>query len=116
MGYLYALINKDNNKKFLGKSNLELKVLKKILYRALKQENHYNKLLQKEFKKYVFEFEVYESDDCAKDFDRIILYMVTMSLMICRIVKADIKKKRYLRKISVYYIYSMIMFSIGLIY
>ena len=72
MGYLYALINTDNNKKFLGKSNLEEKVLKKILYRALKKENHYNKLLQKEFKKYTFKFEVYESEDCAKDFDRII--------------------------------------------
>lgn len=72
MGFLYALVNKDNDKKFLGKSNLELKVLKKILYRALKHENHYNKLLQKEFKKHVFEFEVYESDDCAKDFDKII--------------------------------------------
>ena len=55
MGYIYALINRENEKKFLGKSNLEKHVLKKLLYQALRKENHYNDLLQKEFKKYTFE-------------------------------------------------------------
>ena len=72
MGYLYALVNKDNNKKFLGKSNLEEKVLKKMIYRALKKGQHYNKLLQKEFKKYRFELQIIESNNVTKDFDRII--------------------------------------------
>ena len=72
MGYLYALINIDNDKKFLGKSNLEEKILKKMLFRALKNRSHYNKLLQKEFEEYNFKFETYETDDCTKDFDKII--------------------------------------------
>lgn len=72
MGYLYILTNKDNNKKFVGKSNLEEKILKKLLYRALKREEHYNKLLQKEFKKYDFDFEIQKSDDVTKDFDKFV--------------------------------------------
>lgn len=72
MGYIYSLINKENEKKFLGKSNLEKHVLKKLLYQALRKENHYNDLLQKEFKKYTFELEFQESNNVTKDFDSII--------------------------------------------
>lgn len=72
MGYLYTLVNKTNNKKFLGKSNLDYKLLKKLLFKALKQKKHYNKLLQKEFEKYCFELEIKESDDCTKEFDKTI--------------------------------------------
>ena len=72
MGYIYALINRENEKKFLGKSNLEKHVLKKLLYQALRKENHYNDLLQKEFKKYTFELEFQESNNVTKDFDSII--------------------------------------------
>ena len=72
MGYLYTLTNKDNNKVFLGKSNLEQQILKKLVYRSLKKGKHYNKLLQKEFKKYRFEFNIIESDNVTKDFDKII--------------------------------------------
>ena len=72
MGYLYALINTKTNKKFLGKSNLKEEILKKMLYRSLKKGKHYNKLLQKEFEKYSFRFETYESDDVIEDFDKTI--------------------------------------------
>lgn len=72
MGFLYALINQDNKKKFLGKSNLKKTMVKKLLYRSLKKEQHYNKLLQKEFKKYNFKLETYESDNVIKDFDQMI--------------------------------------------
>lgn len=72
MAYLYKLINIYNGKEFLGKSNLEKKVLKKMLYRALKRKTHYNKLLQKEFQENPFVFETQETDNCTKDFDRII--------------------------------------------
>ena len=72
MGYLYALINKTNGKKFLGKSNLEYKLLKQMLYEALDEEKHYNKLLQEDWKKYNFELKQILSDDCSKDFDEII--------------------------------------------
>jgi hypothetical protein len=72
MGYLYALVNKKNNKKFIGKTNLEEKVLKQFLYRALDDNKHYNKLLQKDWFRYNFEFYTIESDDCIEDFDRLI--------------------------------------------
>lgn len=72
MGYLYALINQDNNKKFLGKSNLDKNTLRRMVYSALKKENHYNKLLQKEFKENTFKIEFYETKNVIKEFDRII--------------------------------------------
>lgn len=72
MGYLYALINKKTNKKFLGKSNLEENQLKEFLFKALDEEKHYNKLLQKDWKRYNFDFEKYKSENCTKDFDKII--------------------------------------------
>ncbi len=72
MSYLYILKNRDNNKKFLGKSNLEENILKKLLFRSLRKGKHYNKLLQKEFKKNFFEFEIVETDDVIKDFDEMI--------------------------------------------
>ena len=56
MGYLYTLTNKKNNKKFVGKTNLEEDVLKSYLYRALDDGKHYNKLLQKDWLEYNFEF------------------------------------------------------------
>lgn len=72
MGYLYALINKTTDKKFLGKSNFDKKLLKGLLYGALDEGKHYNDLLQKDWKDYNFEFMTFESDDCVKDFDKII--------------------------------------------
>lgn len=72
MGYLYLLKNKDNGKIFLGKSNLEEHVLKKLLFQALRKKQHYNQLLQKEFEKYTFELEFQESQNVTKDFDNII--------------------------------------------
>lgn len=72
MGYLYTLINKKNNKKFVGKSNLEKELLKSFLYRILDDGNHYNDLLQKDWKKYNFEFSTIESDNCIDDFDKLI--------------------------------------------
>ena len=72
MGYLYALINKTTDKKFLGKSNFDTRLLKTLLYGALDDGKHYNKLLQKDWEEYNFEFKTIESEDCAKDFDKII--------------------------------------------
>lgn len=72
MSYLYMLKNKNNNKKFLGKSNLEEDILKKLLFRSLRKGKHYNKLLQKEFKKDYFEFVIIESKNPIEDFDNTI--------------------------------------------
>lgn len=72
MGYLYSLTNKTNNKKFIGKSNLEKDTLKKLLFKALRKKKHYNKLLQKEYQNFLFDFEIIESDNVLEDFDNII--------------------------------------------
>ena len=72
MGYLYTLTNKKNNKKFVGKTNLEEDVLKSYLYRALDDGKHYNKLLQKDWLEYNFEFNKIYSDNCIEDFDTLI--------------------------------------------
>lgn len=72
MGYLYALINKRNKKKFVGKTNLEEDLLKSILYRVLDDNKHYNELLQKDWFKYNFEFKKIASENCIGDFDKII--------------------------------------------
>lgn len=72
MSYIYALINQKNNKKFVGKTNMEEDVLKNLLYTILDEDKHYNDLLQKDWKKYNFRFETIESDDCVKDFDTLV--------------------------------------------
>lgn len=72
MGYLYTLVNKKNNKKFVGKSNLEKEVLKQLLYRALDDNKHYNQLLQKDYAKNNFEFLILDSENIIKDFEDII--------------------------------------------
>lgn len=66
------LVNIYNDKKFVGKSNLEEDRLKQFLYRALDDNKHYNQLLQKDWFKYNFKFIKIESDDCVKDFDKLI--------------------------------------------
>lgn len=73
MSYLYALVNKKNDKKFIGKSNLEKKKLKQYLYRVLDDGDHYNKLLQKDWFRYNFEFMTLdEGNDIVDKFDKLI--------------------------------------------
>lgn len=72
MSYLYILKNRDNNKKFVGKSNLEENVLRKLLFRHLRKKKHYNELLQKEFLEHPFDFEIIESNNTIEEFDRMI--------------------------------------------
>ena len=100
MGFLYALINKHNGKKFLGKSNLDSKLLKQLFFEALDEEKHYNNLLQKDWKKYVFKFEKISSDDCVKDFDSIIRDEELLNPMYGYNIFNDLqnKKGRYKKK------------------
>lgn len=69
MGYIYKLINQDNGKIFLGKSNLDKKTLKKLLFQSLRKKKHYNDLLQKDFIKHPFKLIFKESDSVLSDFD-----------------------------------------------
>lgn len=94
MSYLYALVNKHNNKKFLGKSNLDLDLLKKLLFDALDEEKHYNDLLQKDWKRYNFSFEKISSEDCVGDFDSIIRDEELLNPMYGYNVFGDLQNKK----------------------
>ena len=72
MPYLYILTNTVNGKKFVGKTSYPKWVLKILLFDLLDEEKHYNKLLQKDYKKHIFTIDYKESEDCAKDCDDII--------------------------------------------
>ena len=72
MGYLYVLTNLQNERRFVGKSNLDKKVLIDVLYRVLEDKKHYNDLLQKDWKRHNFDIEFIESDDCSVDCDKYI--------------------------------------------
>lgn len=72
MSYLYILTNTSNGKKFIGKSSFPKWILKILLFDLLDEEKHYNKLLQKDYKKNIFEISYIESDDCGSECDKII--------------------------------------------
>ena len=73
MGYLYTLVNKKNNKKFVGKSNLDKELLKCLLYRVLDDNSHYNELLQKDWFRYNFELIFEDMDEpIVEKFDKLI--------------------------------------------
>ena len=72
MSYLYFLTNTSNGKKFVGKSSYPKWLLKLLLYGALDNKKHYNKLLQKEWFDGVFELSFQNSDNVGKDCDKII--------------------------------------------
>lgn len=72
MSYLYILKNTTNGKKFIGKSSMPKWVLEILLFDLLDEGKHYNKLLQKDYKKHVFLMEYKESENCAEECDKII--------------------------------------------
>lgn len=72
MSYLYILTNTSSNKKFIGKSSFPKWVLKIMLFDLLDEDKHYNKLLQKDYKKHVFDISYQECEDCAGECDNII--------------------------------------------
>ena len=72
MSYLYILTNTSTGKKFVGKSSFPKWVLKTMLFDLLDEDKHYNKLLQKDYKKHVFNIIYRESENCAEECDKII--------------------------------------------
>lgn len=72
MSYLYILTNERNGKKFVGKSSFPKWCLKILLFDLLDEERHYNKLLQKDWKKDIFTMEFIESENCAEECDNLI--------------------------------------------
>ena len=70
--YLYFLINTENGKKFVGKSSLPKWCLKFLLFDSLDEGNHYNKLLQNDWKKTVFEVIFEDCENCGEECDKII--------------------------------------------
>jgi len=55
---LYILTNLTNGKKFIGKTNFNEYYLRQLLFSALDNGEHYNKLLQKDWKKHNFKLEL----------------------------------------------------------
>lgn len=94
MSYLYMLKNKNNNKEFLGKSNLEEDILKKLLFKSLRKKKHYNKLLQKEFEKDYFEFVIIESKNPIEEFDKIVKERELLNPMYGYNVFNDLQNKK----------------------
>ena len=66
---LYILTNLTNGKKFIGKTNFNEYYLRQLLFSSLDNGEHYNKLLQKDWKKHNFKLELIESDDTVKEAD-----------------------------------------------
>lgn len=66
---LYILTNLTNGKKFIGKTNFNEYYLRQLLFSTLDNGEHYNKLLQKDWKKHNFKLELIESDDTIKEVD-----------------------------------------------
>ncbi len=66
---LYILTNLTNGKKFIGKTNFNEYYLRQLLFSTLDNGEHYNKLLQKDWKKHNFKLELIESDDTVKEAD-----------------------------------------------
>lgn len=69
---LYILTNLTNGKKFIGKTNFNEYYLRQLLFSTLDNGEHYNKLLQKDWKKHNFKLELIESDDTVKEADNYI--------------------------------------------
>ena len=72
MGYLYVLTNTKNNKKLVGKSNLKKWVLKLLLYDCLDNDNHYNVLLQREWKSAPFSLEFIDCEQAEYEANKYI--------------------------------------------
>lgn len=69
---IYTLTNVETGKKFAGKTNFNKFFIKQILFEVLDNGNHYNKFLQKDWFKYNFEIEIFETDDDIAECDKII--------------------------------------------
>lgn len=72
MSYLYTLINNKTHKKFIGKSSLPKWALKLLLYDLLDENKHYNKLLQKDWRKHTFTLSFSDAENVAEECDNII--------------------------------------------
>lgn len=94
MSYLYILTNTKNGKKFIGKSSFPKWVLEILLFDILDDDNHYNKLLQKDYKKNVFKISYRNSNNCAEDCDRIIEKGDLLNPMHGYNVYADLRNNR----------------------
>lgn len=72
MSYLYVITNTVTGQKFIGKTSFPKSTLKLILYHVLDNNQHYNKLLQKDWHKYPFKLEYMDCENVAETCDKII--------------------------------------------
>lgn len=72
MGCLYFLINQNNKKTFVGKTNFPKWITKLLLYDALDNGEHYNELLQQDWNKDNFKLIFWESNNISEECDNFI--------------------------------------------
>lgn len=94
MSYLYILTNTTNGKKFIGKTSFPKWALNILLFDLLDENKHYNKLLQKDYKKHVFEISYKKSNNCAEECDNIINDESLLNPRIGYNVYADLRNNR----------------------
>lgn len=94
MSYLYILTNTSNGKKFVGKTSFSKWVLNILLFDLLDEEKHYNKLLQKDYKKNVFTISYIECNNCAEKCDSIINNEELLNCIHGYNVYADLRNNR----------------------
>lgn len=94
MSYLYTLTNLTNGKKFIGKSSMPKWLLNIMLFDLLDEGKHYNKLLQKDYKKHNFLISYKESNNCAEECDNIINDEELLNPRVGYNVYADLRNNR----------------------
>lgn len=72
MNYIYKLTNLTNGKVFIGKSSFQKWLLTFLLTDVLDHGQHYNELLQRDWKKYPFSLEFIYPDDVGEYCDNYI--------------------------------------------
>lgn len=94
MNYIYILENKENHKKFIGKSSLPQWILRSILFDVLNDKKHYNKLLQIDWKKYDFDLKYEYPENVGEACDKYIKDEDLLNPKYGYNVYADLKNNR----------------------
>ena len=94
MSYIYFLKNLENKKIFIGKSSLPKWCLKFLLYSTLDRGEHYNKLLQKEWKNNIFELSFHETENVGEFCDNYINEFNLLNPIYGYNVYADLRSNR----------------------
>lgn len=83
-----------NKKTFVGKTNYSKELFKELLYDSLDNDDHYNELLQQDWKKDNFKLIFWESDNAAEECDNFIKNKNLLNPMYGYNMFIDLKNKK----------------------